>query len=71
MTGATVECVSKIEGAVMSGDREGPVFSQNVREWLTNVPDGATITHIVRDFGNQRDPDVRLIGLRASWSETR
>lgn len=45
--------------------------AHEVREWIRQVPDGATITPITHDFGNQRDPWVVLTGLRATWSEVR
>lgn len=47
------------------------LFAHEVRAWLEKVPDGASLTPIIKDFGSQRDPDEKLIGLRASWSETR
>ena len=41
-----------------------------VKTWIAAVPNGATISPVLRDFGSQRDPDVRLAGLRATWSGT-
>lgn len=65
MTITTSEHTSKIE--VADGDTLQAI---DVRGWLlsSDIPDGAVITKIVRDFGTQRDPDVRLIGLRAEWA---
>lgn len=60
-----VECKSRLEPG---GDF---VQAVEVKAWVADLPDGATIEAVSRDFGTQRDPDVRLVGLRASWSETR
>jgi hypothetical protein len=43
--------------------------SDEVFQWLTKVPAGAAISAILFDYGNH--PDVRLVGLRAEWSEGR
>lgn len=61
----SIDCVSRLEA---DGDY---LHAKKVRDWVADLPDGAVITQIIRDFGNQRDPELRLVGLRASWSEQR
>ena len=61
-----VECSSSVTAE--SGDY---LDADTVRQWLQSVPNGATLSQIIKDLGNQRDPQPVLIGLRASWSETR
>jgi hypothetical protein len=46
-------------------------MAHEVKAWIMQVPNGATVAPIIKDFGTQRDPDERLIGLRAEWSEGR
>lgn len=61
-----VECLAEVQA------EEGqPLLAVSVREWLEPLPLGAAITPILHDTGTQRDPDVRLVGLRATWSESR
>lgn len=62
-----VDCKSSIE----ANEGRKVLLAADVREWLSELPDGAVLSTITRDFGNQRDPEVRLVGLRASWSETK
>lgn len=45
--------------------------SDELRTWLRDIPDGAEITPITRDIGDQRDPWHILVGLRAKWQEVR
>ena len=67
MTGRlNVECQSEIRAE--EGD---DLTAQTVRGWLGSVPDGASLTPITVDRGNQRDPWIVLVGLRATWSESR
>ena len=63
----SVDCTSKVE----ADPDARQLHVADVREWLDNLPNGATLHAITRDFGNQRDPEVHLTGLRATWSESR
>ena len=61
----SIDCTAKLEA-------EGEyLHAIRVREFVDTLPDGAVITAIIKDFGSQRDPEPRLVGLRASWSEQR
>lgn len=62
-----MNCTSEI----MYDENSGYLHVADVTPWITGLPDGAALDMIVRDFGSQRDPAPRLIGLRASWSEGR
>lgn len=65
--GMSVDC-----HAILEPDPEATLLlAKDARDFLAGLPDGAVIKAVTRDFGSQRDPDVRLVGLRASWSETR
>lgn len=67
MPGINVECNSS-----MSAETPGDyITAQAVRAWLEGIPNGAHIHAQMRDFGSQRDPEPRLVGLRATWSEVR
>jgi len=63
-----VECSSKVGGE--RGDTE-QLIAADVREWIKSVPDGAVISPISHDKGNQRDPWPVLVGLYARWEEAR
>lgn len=43
----------------------------DVKEWVSQLPDEALLTPIIRDMGNQRDPLRVMTGLHAQWSEDR
>lgn len=62
----SVECKSEVTA---EGGRN--LHAHEVKAWLDSIPDGATLSQIIKDFGSQRDPDPVLVGLRAKWSETR
>lgn len=40
-------------------------------DFVTGLPASAVLSPITVDKGNQRDPWVVLVGLRASWEEER
>lgn len=61
----SIDCTARIEA---EGDY---LHAIRVREFVASLPDGAVISAVIKDFGNQRDPEPRLVGLRASWSEER
>lgn len=61
-----VECTSKIEV-----ERHQRLRAVDVRDWVAGLPEGAVLSAIQSDFGTQRDPEMRLMGLRAAWSEDR
>lgn len=61
------DCTS--EARAMEGDE--CLHVADVADWIAALPKGATLEGITRDFGSQRDPDERLVGLRARWSEGR
>jgi hypothetical protein len=63
----SVECHSELR----SEKGDDYLQAHEIRRWLESVPDGATISQIIRDMGSQRDPMPVLVGLRAKWSETR
>lgn len=62
----SVDCRSEVRA-----DSEHYLLASEVRSWIMQLPNGATLAPIIKDFGTQRDPDERLIGLRAEWSEGR
>lgn len=61
-----VECKSEVVGE--AGDY---LLAHEVKAWLMQVPNGAALSPIIKDFGTQRDPNETLVGLRAEWSENR
>jgi hypothetical protein len=64
-----VDCSSRF---VLDGvPPQALTVTPDLRAWLGDLPDGATLSAVIRDVGTQRDPEPRLIGLRATWSETR
>jgi len=40
-------------------------------EWVVQLPDGAQLSAIIHDLGSQRDPVPTLVGIHATWEETR
>lgn len=67
MTGINVECNSSMSAETP----DSYITAEAVRSWLEGIPNGAHIHAQMRDFGSQRDPEPRLTGLRATWSEVR
>lgn len=61
-----VKCTSKVEAE--PGDY---LTAGLVKAWAADLPPDATVSHLTRDLGSQRDPYVVLVGLRAAWTETR
>lgn len=47
------------------------ITASQIREWVANIPDTATIEAITQERGHQRDPYSVFVGLRATWTETR
>jgi hypothetical protein len=45
--------------------------SDDLRQWINHLPDGVPLTPITRDMGSQRDPMHVVVGLRATWEESR
>lgn len=66
MSAINVEMSSEIRT-----ERDGMLLASDVKPWLDRLPDGAVLTQIIEDRGNQRDPWPVLVGLRATWSEVR
>ena len=63
--GVNIEC-----HATFAGDDRLEI-NDEIRDWIINLPDGATLDPVLRDFGSQRGPELRLVGLKASWSEVK
>ena len=53
-------------------DAEGDeVTPAELSRWLEYVPPGASLKPVMKDFGSQRDPDYKFVGMVAQWVETR
>lgn len=57
---------------------DGPKFKDRgfvrkgeIKDWYDSLPDDAILSPVMWDYGSQRDPDTRMIGLIAKWTETR
>lgn len=47
----------------------GMVIKKDIQEWWDAIPESARIEPVVWSYGSQRDPDERMIGLIAKWTE--
>lgn len=61
-----VECTSTVKA-----EGDGHLTAGAVASWVAGLPGDAKVTHLTRDIGNQRDPWIVLVGLKATWKEKR
>lgn len=69
MTGGvnTVKCSAEFRPVV----NERLTASPELMNWLSRLPDDAELQHLTFDKGDQREPWILLVGLRATWEEDR
>lgn len=61
-----VECTSTVTAVP-----DEQLTAHSVAVWSAALPGDAVLTQIIRDRGTQRDPWPVLVGLKATWKETR
>lgn len=62
----TVECTSKV-----LAEHDDRLTAADVAGWVQSLPPAATVSAIIHDLGDQRDPYRVLVGLTAKWQENR
>jgi hypothetical protein len=63
----SVQCSSEYR----TDDNQPLAATPDLVDFITGLPEGAPLTPITVDKGNQRDPWPVLVGLRAQWQEQR
>lgn len=63
----TTECTSEVRSD--SGTER--ITAGEITAWIARLPKQALISAIEHDKGSQRDPWPVLVGLRATWTESR
>jgi len=64
MSKATRRCQSEIRA-----NKGETLTAESVQRWIDQVPHDAELAAIQEDRGNQRDPWLVLVGLRATWGD--
>lgn len=63
MITSEVTCATEVVASTLGKS----LTPEELRDWIRDVPDDATLTPLMGDRGSQRDPDRYLRGMKAVW----